>query len=181
MKKIREKGSYSHEHKGIKKISWREFHDFCRHLAEKILKENFDIIIGISEQGLYPGTLIAGMLRKEFYPVRLTRRENDIVQYKKPIWKVDMPDIVRNKNILIVDEICATGETLMLAVKRVGEKGATKIKTAVLVAHSYSRYKPHYVSLETDQLVIFPWDTQILVRGKWRLHPEIEEKLKPLD
>jgi len=58
------------------------------------------------------------MLRKEFYPIRLTRRENDIVQYKKPIWKVDMSDIVRNKNILIVDEICVTGETLILAVKR---------------------------------------------------------------
>ena len=181
MKKIQEKGSYCHEHKGIKKISWREFHNFCKHLAEKISKQDFDIIIGISEQGLYPGTLIAGMIRKEFYPIRLTSRENDIVQYKKPIWKVDMPDIVRNKNILIVDEICVTGETLILAVKRAVEKGAIKIKTAVLVAHSHGRYMPDYISLKTDQLVIFPWDTQILVRGKWRLHPEIEEKLKALD
>jgi len=74
MKKIQEKDSYCHEHKGIKKISWREFHNFCKHLAEKISRQHFDIIIGISEQGLYPGTLIAGMLRKEFYPIRLTRR-----------------------------------------------------------------------------------------------------------
>jgi len=77
-----------------------------------------------------------------------------------------MPDILRNKNILIVDEICVTGETLILAVKRAVEKGALKIKTAVLVAHSHGRCKPDYISLKTDQLVIFPWDTQILVRGK---------------
>jgi uncharacterized protein len=68
--------------KGVKEISWNTFHEMTKSLVEEINKRNIDIIIGIAKAGLFPAALIAGMLRKEIYPIRITRRENDQVKYE---------------------------------------------------------------------------------------------------
>ncbi|PJE72764.1 MAG: hypothetical protein COV00_03555 [Candidatus Tagabacteria bacterium CG10_big_fil_rev_8_21_14_0_10_40_13] len=163
--------------KGIKKISWIEFHKMCSDLAERIAQENFDIVIGIAKAGLLPAVLVATMIRKEFFPIRITRRRNDYVKWKKPVWKVDVPNEVSKVKVLIVDEIADTGETLSLVSKRIKEKGAKDIKTAALVTHSWAKPKPDYFNLESDKLIIFPWNTKILVNEKWELHPEIKKAI----
>ena len=164
--------------KGMKEISWEEFHQMCKRLAQKISQDDFDIILGIARGGLYPATLIAGMLRKEVYPIRITRRENDKVKWEKPIWKVDVPSNVKSKKVLIIDDVSDSGETLSIVSKRAREKRAKKVKTAVFLLHSRSKSKPNYSALNSDQCIVFPWDTQILVDGKWQLHPELAEAMK---
>lgn len=163
---------------GVHQISWEEFQEICRSLVEKTLPEHFDIILGIARGGLYPGTLISAMLQKEFYPLRLTRRENDQVKFEKPVWKIDVTDDVFSKRILVVDDISDTGETIRLVVERTLEKGASKVSTLTLVTHSWSSPNPDYFGMESDELIIFPWDTQILVNNTWQLHPELQEALK---
>ena len=167
--------------KGIREITWEEFHRMCRELARKVHRENFDIIIGIARAGLLPAVLIAIILCKEFFPIRITRREKDQVKWKKPVWKVDVPTKVTNANILVVDEIADTGETLSLVSERLKKRGAGSVKTAVLITHSWARPKPDYFNFESDELIIFPWDTKILVNGKWVLHPEIKKAIKLQD
>jgi len=164
--------------KGIKEISWDEFHEMCKSLVEEISKNDFDIIVGITRAGMYPATLVAEMLRKEIYPIRITRRENDQIKHKKPVWITDMPDGVKGKNILIVDEIVDSGETLSLVKERARAKSAKGVKTAALITHSWANPKPDYFVLESDKLIIFPWDRLVLVDGKWKLHPEIESALE---
>ena len=168
--------SYQYKNrKGIKRIAWGSFHQLCKELAEKVSKENIDIVLGITRGGLYPATLIAGMLRKEFYPLRITRRRNDIVAYDRPLWKVDVTEEVKDKNVLIVDDIADNGETLRLVACRAQEKGAKTVKTLALITHSWAKPKPDYVSFKSDELIIFPWDTQIFIQGRWQLHPELKE------
>lgn len=164
--------------KGVKEISWDEFHEMCKSLAEKISKADFDVIVGVARAGLYPATLIAGMLRKEIYPIRITRRENDQIKHKKPVWITDMPDSVKGKKALVIDEIADSGETLSLIAERARTKSATAVKTATLITHSWANPKPDYFVLESDELIIFPWDKSILIDGEWKLHPEIENALK---
>lgn len=171
--------SYDYKNrKGVKEISWDEFHAMCKSLAEKISKIDFDVVIGIARAGLYPAVLIAGMLRKEIYPIRITRREKDQVKYKKPVWVTDISDSVRGKKVLIIDEIVDSGETLSLVAERAKLKSATDTKTAALITHSWANPKPDYFVLESDELIIFPWDKSILIDGKWKLHPEIGNALK---
>jgi hypoxanthine phosphoribosyltransferase len=171
--------SYNYKvHKGKNEITWNEFHEMCKKLAGRISQKNIDVVIGIARGGLYPAVLIAGMLRKEFFPIRITRRKNDQVKWKKPIWKVDVPDAVKNANVLIIDEIADSGETLSIVSKRTNKKLAKNIKTAALITHSWANPKPDYFCLESDALIIFPWDTQILIKGKWKLHPELEKPFK---
>jgi len=162
----------------VKEITWNEFHEMCKKLAGKISKTHFDLIIGVARAGLYPATLIAGMLRKEIYPIRVTRRENDQIKHKKPVWKVDVPDLVDGKRVIVIDEIADSGDTLSIISQRLKRKGADRVETVVLVTHSWSKPKSDHYILESDALTIFPWDKEILVDGKWVLHPELTEAIK---
>lgn len=164
--------------KGVREISWDEFHVMCKGLAEDLSHKNVDAVVGIARAGLYPATLIAGMLQKELYPVRITRRRNDRVVHEHPQWIVDVPDGVKGKRVVVIDDIADLGETALLVGERVLYKGGKIVGAAVLAAHSWADPMPDHVSLLSDELVIFPWDTQILYNGEWGLHPEIRAALE---
>ncbi|MBN2411746.1 phosphoribosyltransferase [candidate division KSB1 bacterium] len=149
--------------------------DYSKQLAELLSQENVDIIIGIARAGLLPATTIACMLRKEYYPIRLTRRLNDEVFTETPQWKLRFPDkILKDKIVTIIDEISDTGKTLSIVTEEAYKFGAKQVISAVLISHSWSNPIPDYVILKTDELVIFPWDYKVYQKGEWRTHPEIE-------
>lgn len=170
--------SYSYkERKGVKPILWDYFNQLCKDLCLEIEKFNPDIILGIARGGLYPATLISHILQKELYPIRITRRVNDIVKYKTPVWLMKPPEIVKEKKVLIVDEVCDSGETLEIVRKSVEELEAKEIKTAVLYSHTKGKNIPDYIGIVTDELIINPWDKEILKDGKFIQHPEYTEAL----
>jgi hypothetical protein len=60
----------------------------------------------------------------------------------------------------------------------VKERGAKQVITASLVAHSWAKPMPDIVAFTTDALVLFPWDAQVYMDGKWQPHPELVQALK---
>jgi hypoxanthine phosphoribosyltransferase len=162
---------------GIHPISWEDFHGLCKGLVVAISRFRPDIILPIGRAGYYPGTLIAHMLQVELYPVRLSRRVRDIVTYQSPQWLLQPPEAVQNHRVLIVDEICSTGETITMAKQRVEAMGAQAVKSAVLCAHTRGAAVPDYVGLITDGLILNPWDREIFKDGTFRFHPEYAEAL----
>ena len=136
------------------------------------------MIVGIARAGLFPATAVACALRRELFPVRVTRRVNDVVTHQHPVWKVDVSPEVAGKVVAVVDEMADTGETLTLVAQRVTELGAARIITASLVAHSWAQPQPEVVALQTDALVIFPWDKQVYDGAHWQPHPELSEALR---
>lgn len=160
--------------KGIEEISWERFSEMVAGLAESLSSRGADLVIGIARAGLFPATAISLALRRELYPVRVTRRVNDVVQFESPIWRVDVPAIVSGQSVAVVDEIADTGETLALVAARALERGAREALTVSLVAHTWAAPQPDLKALASDALVIFPWDRQILQNGAWQLHPELQ-------
>ena len=47
--------------------------------------------------------------------------------------RIDLPEPVRNRSVLLVDSICDSGRTLRETVRLCGEQGAATVRTAVLV------------------------------------------------
>src|ERR1051325_5716598 len=137
-----------------------------------------EIIVGTARAGLFPATAVACALRRELYPIRVTRRVNDQVTFKEPVWKVGVSPEVAGKVVAVVDEMADTGETLALIAAEVEKQGASRVITATLVSHSWAKPKPDYVALVSDALVIFPWDKQVYIEGAWQLHPELEAALR---
>ena len=131
----------------------------------------------IGRGGYYPGTLLAHILQTELYPIRISRRITDVVKYERPQWIIEPPAEVADRKVLIVDEICSMGETISKVKEKAAELGAAVIKSAVLYAHSWGINVPDYIGLITDELVLNPWDREILSDGKFGFHPEYVEAL----
>ena len=163
--------------KGIRPISWEDFHGLCKALAKAIAPFQPQIILPIGRGGYYPGTLLSHMLQVEIYPVRVSRRVNDVVTYESPRWLVEPPPLVQGQRILIVDEICGVGETLGMVKQKTTSLGAGEIRSAVMYAHSWGVHVPDYIGLISDELLLNPWDREVFRNGGFQIHPEYVEAL----
>lgn len=163
--------------KGVRPISWEDFHGICKALALSVSRFGPEIILPIGRGGYYPGTLLSHLLQTEIYPVRVSRRVNDVVTYKTPKWIIEPPAEVADRKVLIVVEICSAGETISMVKEKVAELGASAIKSAVLYAHSWGSNVPDYIGLITDELLLNPWDREILHDGVFQFHGEYVEAL----
>jgi hypoxanthine phosphoribosyltransferase len=164
---------YSYEkRKGILPISWEDYFALCKGLAVAISAYDPEIILGIARGGLYAATLLSHMLQAEFYVVRITRRLKDQVVYDAPVWLVKPPEVVRDKRVLIVDEICSAGITLGMVKEEVEKLRAREIRSAVLYAHEQGKAIPDYIGIISDALILNPWDREIIQEGKFVFHPE---------
>ncbi len=171
--------SYNYAHReGVDEITWERFEELAATLAEKLAAQRVDTVVGIARAGLFPATQVALTLRGELYPVRVTRRVGDIVRHQHPVWQVDVSPEVAGRNVAVVDEIADSGETLRLVAERARERGAARVITASLVAHSWADPRPDVVALVSDAFIIFPWGKRVYTNGEWRAHPELEEGLK---
>jgi uncharacterized protein len=158
--------------KGVQPISWEDFHGLCKALALAVTRFEPEIIIGVGRAGYYPATLLAHMLQTELYPVRLSRRINDVSTFQQPQWRVEPPALVKDCRVLVVDEISDSGETLKMVRDKVRALGASVVRTAVLYAHSWSADVPDYIGLISDALIMNPWDREIIREGAFCFHPE---------
>ena len=162
---------------GVLELAWDDIAQLNRRLAEGVERHGVDLVVGIARAGLFPATAVACALRRDLFPVRLTRREGDTVVRETPVWKVPVPEDVAGKRVVVVDEMADTGDTLRLAAAEVARRGARAVVTAALVSHSWAEPMPEIVALTTDALVLFPWDQEVLVGGRWVPHPELESAL----
>jgi len=163
---------------GVDPISWERFEQLVRALAEQAAPFEPQLILGIARGGLFPATMLSFMLRHEFYPIRLTRRLNDVVVQERPTWLVGPPDKVQGRRVLVVDEIADSGHTIAMAAAEVRRMGATQVRTAVLYAHTWADPRPDFVALTSDRLILNPWDREVLMDGQWTTHPELAAALR---
>jgi hypoxanthine phosphoribosyltransferase len=158
-------------------MSWEDFHGICKALAASVSRFQPEIILPIGRGGYYPGTLLAHLLQIEVYPVRVSRRVNDIVTHSHPQWISEPPVAIAGHRVLIVDEICGSGETILMVKEKAAALGASLIKSAVLYAHTWGVDIPDYIGLITDALVLNPWDREVFREGKFHFHPEYVQAL----
>lgn len=162
---------------GIRPISWGDFYSLCKALAAAASRLAPEIILPVGRGGYYPGTLISHLLQAEVYPVRLSRRVNDVVKHESPQWIVEPPRAVAGRRVLIVDEICSTGETIQLVKEKAESLGAVVVHSAVLYSHTLGVSVPDYIGLVSDELILNPWDREIFQDGEFHFHPEYVDAL----
>jgi hypoxanthine phosphoribosyltransferase len=163
---------------GVREISWNYFHGLVKALVVAVAPWRPEIILPVGRGGYYPGSLMAHMLQVEIYPVRLSRRERDVVVRDTPQWLVLPPAAATGHRVLVVDEISSTGKTLTIVRERLMAMGAGDIRSAVLYAHARGAGAPDYIGLITDELVLNPWDREIYHEDAFTFHPEYIEALK---
>ncbi len=142
------------------KVSWDNIEEDCIILYDKIRKNfKFDCIVAICRGGWIPARIISdlsgvkdvGNLRIESYDV-YNKNEARITQ--------DISIDVKGKNVLLVDDIADTGDSLMLAKNYLIKKFPKNLMTATLHYKVTSKIRPDFFAEETDAdtWIIYPWE-----------------------
>jgi uncharacterized protein len=155
-------------------MSWDLFGELCRALAVRVANSGFDpdLVVGIAKAGVIPGAVVASMLRCDFTSMKISRREGTEVVSDRPRVLSEAPRQATGKRILIVDEICSSGDTLRLALNAVRNVRPEEVRTATSFVR-VNGFKPDYFALETDGTIVFPWDRQVVDdEGELMLNPQ---------
>ena len=167
--------------------SWNQIYSSLLKLAEAVRKSGFepDVIVGVSRGGWIPARIMSDLLENpklanvtaEFYVgVAETKREPVITQ------PISLP--VKDKKVLVVDDVADTGESLKLVKSHLQKQGASEIKIATVYRKPWSTTVPDYYEKETCFWIVFPWEIKETVkmivekfRGQGRTVDDIKEML----
>jgi len=113
-----------------------------------------EVVLGVAKGGVYAGEEIASALKLPFFPVRVHNRSRDHAALGA---STTMPTEIAGRRVLVVDDIAGTGSSLGVAREAARESGAIEVRTAAISMRE-AGFRPDYWELETDDLVVFPWD-----------------------
>ncbi|MEX2582760.1 MAG: phosphoribosyltransferase family protein [Gemmatimonadota bacterium] len=159
-------------------LSWELFGELCRALALKVYREyDPDIVVGIATAGVIPAAVIADILQVDFYSMKISRRADGQQVSHEPMLLSTAPVQAAGKRAVLVDEITTSGDTLRIALAALREVVPEEIRTATCFCRP-GAYSPDYHALETDALIVFPWDRQVIEEGELVTHPTYRGKLE---
>jgi len=121
-----------------------------------------DVIVAVVRGGLVPAMNLSDMLDvKDIFFVRVVHWSETAKKNERAILKTPLCDDVKEKNVLLVDDVADSGESIKTAYEHVSSRGAAKVKTATLVYKKQSKIKPDFWGEKTDdwRWIIFPWNT----------------------
>jgi uncharacterized protein len=148
---------------GVLELTWDVFGELCRALAVKVAQSGYqpDLVVGIAKAGVIPGAVIASMLGCDFYSMKISRDTGGGKVRARPKIIQAAPRDAAGKNVLIVDELCTSGDTLRMATNSLRQVGPHEIRSAVNFV-KLGGFKPDYYALETEGTIIFPWDRELV-------------------
>lgn len=159
--------------KGYFQVEWPLFGELSRALALKVARAyDPEIVVGIATAGVIPGAVIAAILDRDFRSILISRRSENSPVRQTPAVLGAAPQEVGGRRVLIVDETCESGDTLRLAVAALVNAGAREVRTAV--SFRTGPYEPDFHGLETESVIVLPWDREILMNGELVPNPKYE-------
>lgn len=161
-----------------RELTWAQFDRMIQSLARSVRQEwSPEAVVGVAHGGVFVGGALARALGCEFFPVRISRRSRDRAPSKSPKLFGEMPKELKGRRVLVVDDVASSGDTLELAVALAKKAGAREAQTCTLLSRPEG-FAPRWSSLETEDLVVFPWDYDLVVAETfWQ--PEQKPAPKP--
>jgi hypoxanthine phosphoribosyltransferase len=155
-------------------LSWEMFGEICRALAIKVARDfDPDLVVGIARAGVFPGAVVASVLRKDFYSLTISRKEGGEIVRDRPAVLSAAPLQCQGKKVLLVDETTSSGDTLRLGLAAIRDRNPSEVMTATSFAR-HRGYQPNFIALQTDATIIFPWDRKIFEGEEWVVNPRYE-------
>ncbi len=158
-------GDRSVSRSSARELSWADFDQQVQALARAAVAFKPQAVVGLAPSGVFPGGAVASVLKVEFFPVRLAPRSRDSQTRRRSGVADEMPAELARRRVLIVDDVCASGESLEVASRLAKAAGAKGVKTASLVTRTRS-VAPDFTAYVSDTFFVFPWDYQPVVEDE---------------
>jgi len=140
-------------------ISWNEYQTTAQKLAAGILEhdEPIDQIVAISRGGLTLGHLLTDFLRIPISVITI-QSYTDIQKSGVAVLTAKLQNSIKNKHILLVDDVSDSGKTLLRATKYITRAGAKKITTVTMFYKPHSVFRPDFFAEQTTKWILFPYE-----------------------
>jgi hypoxanthine phosphoribosyltransferase len=142
--------------------SWRRVVRDSKTLSGLIKDSGYypDIVVAICRGGLVPARLVCDFLHiKDLTTIKVEHWGIVATPTEKAVIKFPLYVDIKDKSVLLVDDITDTGDTLRVSLEHLKKFKPKEIRTAVLIHKIVSDFMPDYSVRKITQWrwVIFPW------------------------
>lgn len=128
-------------------------------IVEKMNKDAFkpDLVVGLSRGGLPPGVMLSHFLNKPFVPFQTSLRDH-------PMWSLNTDQLSSVEKVVVVDDICDTGDTFKKIKQELSEKfPSLDVRFACLHYNKPSGFNIDWYGSQIDKVnqdvwVVYPWE-----------------------
>ena len=143
-------------------LDFDDIYNYAYQTAEKIKKSGWrpDAIVGIARGGWVHARIACDHLGiKDLHSVKVDHWGVTATKDGKAKLTCPLVGDVKGKNVLVVDDITDTGESMQVAVEYIRSLDPSEVKTATLQHITGSKFKADYIGEEIDWMwVVFPWN-----------------------
>ena len=146
----------------VELISWNQVTRFTQTLAEKIRADGFrpDLVIAIARGGYVPARLLCDHLDiYDLTSIRISHYQSGSERTEAARLSLPLNVDVRDMNILLVDDVDDTGDTLQLALEHINSFKPEAVKIAVLHHKRVSTVVPDFYAHQVIRWrwITYPW------------------------
>ncbi|MFY4812217.1 phosphoribosyltransferase [Haloarcula sp. AONF1] len=143
---------------------WEYIYGLCRDVADDVKAADFepDVVVALARGGWFGGRCLCDFLglddlaslKVEHYVGTAAKGEEAQVKY--PL----ADGAVEGKDVLVVDDIADTGQSIETAAECVRDRNPSSVRTATLQLLQTSDHEPEFVGERLDEWtwVVYPWN-----------------------
>jgi len=142
-------------------LTWMDVQRLSERLADQIAETGFrpDIIVAVSRGGFDPARILSDELNiRSLASLQViyyagVNEKNDKPQVKYPL-NADISGL----NVLVVDDVADSGNSLKVVKEYVDSLGPREVKMATLHHKPWSSFEPDFYAESADKWIIYPWE-----------------------
>ncbi|EIC27918.1 MULTISPECIES: phosphoribosyltransferase [Methylomicrobium] len=143
-------------------VTWEEVYRLCREAARKIRTAGapVDMIVAIARGGYIPGRLLSDMLGVSDLTALKIEHYRGAQKQREVLVKYPLNADINGRDVLLVDDVCDSGETFAVAVEHLRRSGTSRsLHTAAMQLKTVSEFVPdHYAGTIGEwRWIIYPW------------------------
>lgn len=157
-------------------LDWAAIEQGAMVIAEKILESGFfpQVIVGVLRGGWVPARLLSDFLSiSNIGAIEIKFYKGIEEKSERPVIVQPLVADVKDKNVLVVDDVADSGKSLQVALSAINLHGPKTIKTAALYVKPWSVLVPDYYYATTDKWIVFPWEKretiQSLIEAEYKI------------
>jgi hypoxanthine phosphoribosyltransferase len=154
------------------RLSWDDVYNQSVELASMIEEqcartgEQFDVMVVLPRGGYYPANIVArelGFGATDLLHASIGSYDDASTNRQAEFKLGQMPaaEQVKGKNVLVIDEVCDTGQTLKFLTEHLHAAGAELVRVGVLhykPSLSKTDFVPDWKVGTTDKWIVYPWE-----------------------
>jgi|Deesub1362A_J573_1020465.scaffolds.fasta_scaffold00534_13 hypothetical protein len=166
--------------------SWDDVYSMCETLGKAILDSGFrpEVVVAIARGGWVPARILCDILDvKDLYSVKAEHWGKVATASGEAKLTQPLNVSLEGRNVLLVDDVTDTGETILLVSNHLRELGARRVRIAVLDHKKTSKFVPDYFvkMMDSWKWIVYPWsfyeDTRDFI-GRLSLKNKTLERIK---